>query len=64
VRSVFSALRDSSGSLVHLRMQPRSELQASQIYYSGMPFKYTAEWFLYAVFGNASWDPATLSSAD
>ncbi|KAH6975752.1 Tannase/feruloyl esterase [Ilyonectria destructans] len=64
VRSIFSALRDSSGSLVHPRMQPGSELGASQVYYGGVPFQYTTEWFRYAVFGDPSWDPATLSSAD
>lgn len=29
-----------------------------------MPFQYTADWFRYALYNNASWDPATISPTD
>lgn len=64
VRDVFSGLYGQDGSLVYPRMQPGSELVASSILYNGSPFIYTTDWFKYAVYNDATWDPTTLSVAD
>lgn len=37
---------------------------ALQIMYNGELFRYTIDWFRYAVYNDTTWDPATLSSRD
>ena len=65
VRSIFSPLYGTNGTLIYPRMQPGSELNgAPQIYYSGIPFPYTTDWFRYAVYSDPSWSPSSLSPAD
>ncbi|KAJ2904929.1 tannase and feruloyl esterase [Zalerion maritima] len=64
VAKVFEDLRGEDGSLVYPRMQPGSEILASYVYYSGMPFVYAADWYRYVVYNDPSWDPASLSVGD
>ena len=45
-------------------MQPGSEDLAPYVVYNGSPFPYTADWFRYAVYNDASWDPSRLNSTD
>lgn len=64
VRSIFSPLLGVDGSLVYPRMQPGSEnTGAPQTYYNGQPFG-AIDWWRYAIFNNASWDPLSLSAED
>ncbi|KAI1370135.1 Tannase/feruloyl esterase, partial [Hypoxylon crocopeplum] len=64
LRSIYSPLLSIDGSLVYPRMQPGAELTgAPQTYFNGQPFG-AADWFRYAIFGNSSWDPLTLTPDD
>lgn len=65
VREIYSPLINTEdNSLVFPAMQPGSELLAQYIYYGGVDFPYTTDWFRYAVYNDPTWDPATLSSKD
>lgn len=64
VRSIYSPLYNTDGSLIYPRMQPGAELTgAPETYYTGEPFG-ASDWFTYAIFNDSSWDPATVTFAD
>lgn len=54
VARIFSDYYGLDGSLIYPRMQPGSELIAAGLYYEGLPFIYTSDWFRYAIYGNSS----------
>jgi feruloyl esterase len=64
VRAIFSPLYGVNGALVYPRMQPGSELDAQYIYYTGVPFIYTVDWYRYAIYNDPNWDPTTLNPQD
>jgi feruloyl esterase len=64
VQQIFSPMYLEDGSFVYPRMQPGSEEVAKYVLYSGGVFPYTADWFKYALYNNASWDPTTISNQD
>ncbi|KAF2823693.1 tannase and feruloyl esterase [Ophiobolus disseminans] len=64
VRSIYSPLLASDGSLVYPRLEPGAEAtEAPFTYFQGQPFG-ASDWFKYAIFQNASWDPLSLSPKD
>ncbi|KAH8585910.1 Tannase/feruloyl esterase [Bisporella sp. PMI_857] len=64
VRKTFSPLYDTAGSLVYPEMQVGAELTGMpQTYFNGQPFG-ASDWFRYAIFNNASWDPTSLTPKD
>ena len=64
VRQILSPLYGLNGTLLYPRMQPGSELQAAEIYYTGLPFPYSQDWYRYVVLNDPNWDPATFSLID
>ncbi|KAL4865597.1 hypothetical protein BDV12DRAFT_147695 [Aspergillus spectabilis] len=56
VHQVFAPLLSSDGTLLYPRMQPGSEVFASQIMYNGAPFTYSADWYKYVVYNNPNWN--------
>ncbi|PTB40375.1 hypothetical protein M441DRAFT_81112 [Trichoderma asperellum CBS 433.97] len=56
---VFEPFTYSNGSLIFPRMQPGSELESSDTFYSGLPSPY-----VYAVHGNPAWSALNLTLAD
>lgn len=61
VGKVFSPVYGVNGALVYPRMQPGSEIVASNILYAG-PFAYTNAWYRYVIYNDPNWDPATLDA--
>ncbi|KAH7176928.1 tannase and feruloyl esterase [Dactylonectria macrodidyma] len=61
VRTVFSDLYGTDGSLVYPRLQPGA---AAGFLLAGTPFPYTEDWFRYVVYNDSNWDPATLIPED
>lgn len=49
VRDVFSDYYGVDGDLVFPRMEPGSELIAQLVYYTGLPFVTSTDWFRYVV---------------
>ncbi|KAK6439407.1 Feruloyl esterase [Oleoguttula sp. CCFEE 5521] len=64
VRKVFTDLYGSDGQIVFPRMNYGSEIPDSHIYYNGLPFSYTEDWYRYAIYNDPSWSAANLSLAD
>ncbi|CAI6339403.1 unnamed protein product [Periconia digitata] len=64
VNQVFSPLYASDGSLVYPRMQPGSEIVASFVIYTGVPFPYTEDFFRYAIYNDPTWDANKINSTD
>lgn len=64
VQKVFSPLTLTDGTLVYPRMQPGSEGVAAFVVYNGQPFPYSNDWFRYAIYNNANWDPYTINDTD
>jgi feruloyl esterase len=64
VNEIFAPVYATDGSLVFPRMQPGSEIVASFILYTGMPFPYTEDWFRYAIYNDPSWDPTKINASD
>ncbi|PVI06793.1 feruloyl esteras-like protein B [Periconia macrospinosa] len=64
VNKIFSPLLASDGSLVYPRMQPGSEIVASFVIYTGVPFPYTEDWFRYAIYNDPSWDANKINTTD
>ncbi|KAH7024155.1 Tannase/feruloyl esterase [Ilyonectria destructans] len=60
VNRVFSDLIGEDGSSIYPRMQPGSEILASQVYYNGVASPFT-DWLKFAVFADRNWDPTTLT---
>ena len=50
VTNVFNGLYLKNGTLVYPRMQPGSELDASRIYYTGLPSGFTVRLFIQSVY--------------
>ncbi|KAH7071868.1 Tannase/feruloyl esterase, partial [Paraphoma chrysanthemicola] len=64
VRKIYSPLYGTDGSLVYPRLQPGAEAtEAPSALFSGQPFG-AVDWWKYAIFNNASWDPASLKPSD
>jgi feruloyl esterase len=53
-----------STHLIFPAMQPGNEIVTSTGLYAGTPWPLSTEWFKYAVYNNASWDPSSYSSTD
>lgn len=64
VAAVFTDFYGLNGTLVFPRLQPGAELSAYNLYFSGVPFPYTTDWFRYAVFNDPTWNPEKLSLSD
>lgn len=64
VRKVFSPLYGVNGELIYPPLAPGTEVQATQRLLSGTPFPYSVDWFRYAVFSDAAWDPASWTIQD
>lgn len=64
VNSIFSPLLASDGSLVYPRMQPGSEIVASNVVYTGTAFPYTEDWFRYAIYNDPTWDATKINTTD
>ena len=65
VYNIFSQLYDSTGLLLFPRLSPGAERQAASFGVITGSFQATfVDWFRYAVYNNASWDPLSLSGAD
>ncbi|KAJ3543787.1 hypothetical protein NM208_g3392 [Fusarium decemcellulare] len=64
LRSIYSPLLATDGSLVYPRLQPGAELTgAPQTYFTGQPFG-AADWFRYAILNDSDWDPLSLKPED
>ena len=64
VRSIYSPLYGTDGSLVYPRLQPGCETtEAPSTYFLGQPFGAT-DWFKYAIFNDPKWDPLSLTPND
>lgn len=65
VNNVFSQLYDQNGKLLYPRLSPGTELDgAADGTLTGSVQALVHDWYAYAVYNNASWDPATLSQTD
>lgn len=64
LRTIFTDYTYPNGELIYPAMQPGSEVLAVDRLYAGTPFVYSADWFKYVVYSNASWDAASYSLAD
>ncbi|KAH7119162.1 Tannase/feruloyl esterase [Dendryphion nanum] len=62
VRSIYSPLYGTDGSLVYPRLQP-GETEASFVYFQGQEFG-AADWFKYAIFNDSTWSSLTLTPKD
>ena len=60
----FEPLYNASGTLIYPRLQPGAHPAAYNFFFSGKMFVYTAEWYKYVVYNNASWDATTLGQDD
>ncbi|KAJ4314235.1 hypothetical protein N0V94_006543 [Neodidymelliopsis sp. IMI 364377] len=64
VRSIYSPLYATDGSLVYPRLQPGAEAtEAPFTYFGGQRFG-AADWFSYAIFNDSNWDPFSLKPKD
>lgn len=64
VRSIYSPLLGTDGSLVYPRLQPGCETtEAPFTYFQGLPFG-AVDWWKYAIFNNSLWDPLSLIPKD
>ncbi|XPS72599.1 Feruloyl esterase [Ascochyta lentis] len=64
VRSIYSPLYATDGSLVYPRLQPGAEAtEAPFTYFNGQRFG-AADWFSYAIFNDSNWDPMSLKPED
>jgi hypothetical protein len=64
VRSIYSPLYATDGSLVYPRLQPGAEAtEAPFTYFGGQRFG-AADWFSYAIFNDSNWDPLSLKPKD
>lgn len=53
VRQAFTDFYGTDGQLIYPRMQPGSELMASQQFYANGSFLYSTDWFRYVVYSMA-----------
>ncbi|KAI1150362.1 feruloyl esterase B [Nemania diffusa] len=64
VNTIFNDYLYPNGTLLYPRMNPGSELLASDGLYSGKAYSPSVDWFRYAVLEHPSWDPATYTVDD
>ena len=65
VNNAYSELYDQQGTLLFPRLSPGTELDAAYDgTLTGSVQGLAHDWFAYAIWGNASWDPKTLSQTD
>lgn len=66
-KTVTTLLNDyygPDGTLYYPRFTPGNEVVASLIYFSGSMFRYSVDWFRYAVLNDSTWDPTTWKPQD
>lgn len=64
LKTIFSDYTYANGELIYPAMQPGSEVLAVDRLYAGAPFAYSADWFKYVVYSNASWNASAYALAD
>lgn len=64
IETIFSNYRYPNGQLIFPAMQPGSEVSSVDKLYAGAPFAYSADWFKYVVYNNASWDASAFGFDD
>ncbi|KAK4495323.1 hypothetical protein PRZ48_013654 [Zasmidium cellare] len=62
VQRIFEDYYGKNGALIYPRMQPGSELVASNVIYTGQPFPYTEDFFRYAILNDPTWNASTLDA--
>ncbi|KAH8804444.1 ferulic acid esterase [Xylogone sp. PMI_703] len=56
VYRVLGPFYSETGSLLYPRMQPGAEATSAFVYYNGVPFTYSTQWYEYVVFNDTTWD--------
>ncbi|KAH7132601.1 ferulic acid esterase [Dendryphion nanum] len=64
VRKVYSDYIDEKIGFIYPGFDLGAEVLGTQRLLSGTPFQYSLDWFRYAVYSNATWDPASYTTAD
>ncbi|KAL8678307.1 MAG: hypothetical protein Q9186_005327 [Xanthomendoza sp. 1 TL-2023] len=64
VRKIFSPFSGEDGNLIYPAMQPGSEIKAADLFYAGVPFSNTDEWFKYVVYTPSTWNASLFTSHD
>ncbi|KAI0445059.1 feruloyl esterase B [Xylaria telfairii] len=64
VKTIFDDYLWPNGTLLYPRVNPGSELLASDGLYSGKPYGPSADWLKFVILGQPSWDPATYTKDD
>ncbi|KAH7413378.1 putative ferulic acid Esterase/Feruloyl esterase [Cadophora sp. MPI-SDFR-AT-0126] len=64
VRKTFTDFYGVNGELIYPRMNPGSEVVASNVYYLNGAMPYPTDWFKYVVLNDSTWDPATFTIQD
>ncbi|KUJ14339.1 tannase and feruloyl esterase [Mollisia scopiformis] len=64
VRNAFTDFYGVDGNLIYPRMQPGSEIMASEQFYANGTFLYSTDWFRYVVYDDTEWDPETFTIDD